>query len=183
MQKIKNNNLRRLLALLCAAAMVAALLPAAVFAAEAEPAEAAEASEASEATEADTPSEAAEAPDVAGAPEATEAVEAADTAGDPEGPGAAEAAEAEEPTAAVTGAPLLEAPAGASSEACWNVGYTAPGSGVVATIVMAADAPAATKAMIKSSQWSADGATWSTEDMALTAGNTYYLFTPLSGMG
>jgi hypothetical protein len=80
----------------------------------------------------------------------------------------------------------LAAPTQASADepaSGWNVGYTAPGSGVVATIVVADDATTVTKAMVKSSQWSTDGESWSTESLVAEPGNTYYLFTPLSGMG
>ncbi|MDR1797128.1 MAG: dockerin type I domain-containing protein [Clostridiales Family XIII bacterium] len=68
-------------------------------------------------------------------------------------------------------------------ETSWNVGYTAPGSGVVATIYVAPDAPGnASKAMARSSQWSTDGETWSGDDLTLEPGGLYYLYTPLAGM-
>jgi hypothetical protein len=52
----------------------------------------------------------------------------------------------------------------------------------VATIVVADDATTVTKAMLKSSQWFADGESWSGDSLTAEAGNTYYLFTPLTGM-
>ncbi|MDR1712899.1 MAG: hypothetical protein LBR39_01915, partial [Coriobacteriales bacterium] len=63
----------------------------------------------------------------------------------------------------------------------WNVAYTAPGSGVVATIVVADDATSVALTMQKSSQWSADGNGWSSATLTLQPGGVYYLYTPLTG--
>ncbi|MDR1816031.1 MAG: hypothetical protein LBR00_05030, partial [Clostridiales Family XIII bacterium] len=63
----------------------------------------------------------------------------------------------------------------------WNGAYTAPGSGVVATVVVAADAGEITKVMVRSSQWSSDGVNWSTDDMTVSPGGTYYIYTPMEG--
>jgi hypothetical protein len=64
----------------------------------------------------------------------------------------------------------------------WNGSYTAPGSGVVATVVVASDATATTKDMIKSSQWSTDGTTWSADTLSLEAGGVYFIYTPVDAM-
>ncbi|MDR1778670.1 MAG: YDG domain-containing protein, partial [Clostridiales Family XIII bacterium] len=65
----------------------------------------------------------------------------------------------------------------------WNGSYTAPeGPGVVATIMVASDATATSKGMVKSSQWSTDGLTWSSDTLNLEPDRTYFIYTPLAGM-
>jgi hypothetical protein len=60
-----------------------------------------------------------------------------------------------------------------------------PVDGVIATVRVASDAtPLVTpKAMTKGSMWSVDGVNWLSIALSPVADTTYYIFTPLSGMG
>ena len=76
----------------------------------------------------------------------------------------------------------------ALSGTIWN--WSGANPGVVATMDVASDAAlGADKAMVKSSQWSIDGQTWSVADLTVAnvasiaaGGGKLYIYTPISGM-